>query len=461
MVEEIAGRSAEPVGGAQTPGWSLCLWWVVASLLGWVIGASVGELVVFVAGLIAGAGIGALVLQIGVGVGSGFVIGVMQWLVLRRQVAGVGWWVVASAGGWVVFVAVVWLGFVGMRAIMVGAVGMVVGVVAGGAVGGFVVGVLQWLVLRRQVARASWWVAASVVGQVVFAVMVAFMNMFGFVGGLVGQAVGLAMYGGITGYVLVQLLRQRATGAGTPKSDPIAGPSGDRKDQSESGTKPPRWGFLLWWVVATIVGVAVGEVVSGFVGTAVDEVVSGALGEGVGWHWVGLRIVDGAVYGGVLGILQWLVLRRHMTGVGWWVMASVAGWGVARVMLSAGGLDAVDAVFGVVSGVVSEALVMRVVGVVFGVVDGVVYGLVVGVLQWLVLRRQMAETGRWVVASVVGWVGFGIVDQAVDWVGYGTVVQEVGEVVGPAMYGVITGIVLVQLLRQRAAGADEAVAASA
>ena len=88
-------------------------------------------------------------------------------------------------------------------------------------------------------------------------------------------------------------------------------------------------------------------------------------------------------------------------------------------------------------------------------------GWVVGVLQWLVLRRQMAETGRWVVASVVGWVGFGIVDQAVDWVGYGTVVQEVGEVVGPAMYGVITGIVLVQLLRQRAAGADEAVAASA
>ena len=232
MVEQTADRGDQPISDAKAPGWSLWVWWVVASLVGGVFGVNVGALVVFVggliagasmdalAGLIAGASMGALVLQVGVGVGSGFMVGVLQWLVLRRQVAGVGWWVVASAAGWVVLMVMTWLGSVGARAIMVGAAGMIVGVgvlagvVAGGAVGGFVVGVLQWLVLRRQVARASWWVVATVVGQVTMAVMAGVMRVFGSVGGVVGgvagEAASLAMYGGITGIVLVQLLRQRA-----------------------------------------------------------------------------------------------------------------------------------------------------------------------------------------------------------------------------------------------------------
>ena len=79
----------------------------------------------------------------------------------------------------------------------------------------FVVGVLQWLVLRRQVARAGWWVVANVVGLGVFVVASGFIMItvdlvVGFVGTVVSEVVGMAMYGVITGIVLVQLLRQRA-----------------------------------------------------------------------------------------------------------------------------------------------------------------------------------------------------------------------------------------------------------
>jgi hypothetical protein len=67
-----------------------------------------------------------------------------------------------------------------------------------------VVGVLQWLVLRRQFARAGWWVLASAVGWVVGMPL----------GGIFGWLALGAAYGAITGTVLVWLLRQ-----GPPGSD--------------------------------------------------------------------------------------------------------------------------------------------------------------------------------------------------------------------------------------------------
>ena len=59
--------------------------------------------------------------------------------------------------------------------------------------------------LRRQVARASWWVLASTVGWVVGG----FLSGAVPVGGFLGWAALEAVYGAITGTALVWLLRQR------------------------------------------------------------------------------------------------------------------------------------------------------------------------------------------------------------------------------------------------------------
>ena len=40
-----------------------------------------------------------------------------------------------------------------------------------------------------------------------------------------------------------------------------------------------------------------------------------------------------------IGFGQWLVLRRHLTGAGWWIAASLLGWGVLALLNSGNSFD--------------------------------------------------------------------------------------------------------------------------
>jgi hypothetical protein len=160
-------------------------------------------------------------------------------------------------------------------------------------------------------------------------------------------------------------------------------------------------------------------------------------GQGVYWGWfdgsepktlqaiptVILAGYLGVAVGGILiGVLQSLVLRRHVTRAGWWVLASLGAAAVVGLV-----------VFGL--GVVNTDL---------GWIGGVsVFGTVVGLLQWAVLRRHVPRAGWWVLASTVGWA----------------VGMPLGDIVGPpglgAAYGVITGTAMVWLLRQESPGSDQ------
>ena len=203
------------MNGERAPvGWRVWLWWVLASTVGWAAGGYVGVAM--------GEGLSRGIIVTGyMGVAAGVTVaGALQWLVLRRQVARAGWWVVTGImSGAVVGVLAVGLGWgVSVVGRLVGGAawganwgpdwsadpGGDVGWVAGVAAGGTVLGVLQWLVLRRQVARAGWWVLASTVGWVVGGLV------SGITDAAVGWAVLGAVYGAITGAVLVWLLRQRA-----------------------------------------------------------------------------------------------------------------------------------------------------------------------------------------------------------------------------------------------------------
>jgi hypothetical protein len=129
-----------------------------------------------------------------------------------------------------------------------------------------------------------------------------------------------------------------------------------------------------------------------------------------------------AVTGAVIGTAQWLLLRQHLSRVGGWVLATSLGF----------------AMFGAVN----EANT-----VVFAVVFAVV-GAAVGIAQWLVLRQHLRRAGWWALASTMGFATYGAVPSL-----YETVYGAVGVVVVltiVAMYGAITGAVLVWLLRQPA-----------
>jgi len=129
------------------------------------------------------------------------------------------------------------------------------------------------------------------------------------------------------------------------------------------------------------------------------------------------------------GIMQWLVLRRHIPRAGWWVLASTAGWiagfGVLAVV--------VKVVENVAPGVIERE--------VFAAAFFVAVGAALGVLQWLVLRRHAPQVGWWVLASIVGWTVLGLI--------VGKSLDRVADLVAiAAVPPAITGVVLAWLLRQ-------------
>ena len=90
---------------------------------------------------------------LGVAVGW-IVLGALQWLVLREQVAGAGWWVLANALGLIVAVPVV--GFVtwATGAPADGAIGGFLRWLAFGAAYGVVTGTTLWWLLRERLQLA-------------------------------------------------------------------------------------------------------------------------------------------------------------------------------------------------------------------------------------------------------------------------------------------------------------------
>ncbi|MBN1660167.1 MAG: hypothetical protein JXA93_17335 [Anaerolineae bacterium] len=109
--------------------WFFWFQWIMVTAVGWVLGT-------------------VLLPPIDLAV-SGIVIGALQGLILQHQIGRNRHWVVASAlgwaAGWALTLVAVPAGF-----------GLLAGIVLGAAVG-----IAQWLVLRREVQWAGWWIIIS------------------------------------------------------------------------------------------------------------------------------------------------------------------------------------------------------------------------------------------------------------------------------------------------------------
>lgn len=133
MGQPESDKSQVPTTRRVGPGWfNPLLWWILAATAGMVLGW----------GLFYSPG----------GIYGGILVGLAQWLVLARWVDGADSWVLATAAGWAVFHVVFWflLWLLPWSAV--------------GLIRGTAIALSQWLVLRRWVRRAAWWVLAGVVG---------------------------------------------------------------------------------------------------------------------------------------------------------------------------------------------------------------------------------------------------------------------------------------------------------
>jgi len=212
-------------------GWSLWLWWVLATaggeLVGFAVPASVGAAAAWASGRMdsraaAPAMLGLMVLA---GVTEGALLGFAQSLVLRRYLHEMArWeWVLATA----VAAGVAWT--IGMMPSTVrdlaaiDPIVLAIGAVLLGPVFVASIGLAQWVVLRRYIQKAGWWVLANAIAwplgvAVPFAglamlpeaVPVAVRVVVGVVSGvLMGVVVGA-----ITGVALAWLLRAHPSFSG-------------------------------------------------------------------------------------------------------------------------------------------------------------------------------------------------------------------------------------------------------
>jgi len=225
------GRERQQAAG---PSW---LRWTVMTSAGWFVGFFGGFTLASAFEPIVGNGpvqaTGAYAL-LGVCLGAG--VGWMQWLALRRHIAGSGSWIWASAvgmgvaGGAGYGVAVLLFGYSEGLEDLASAAG-VVGWMLAAAFGGTVTGLLQRRVLAPHLRKPGWWVPASTFGWLLSIAAFGSMGVLGssfvaesspvgagwFFAGLIAGGVVLGV---VTGGALVRLL---SDGLPRPERAPLTG----------------------------------------------------------------------------------------------------------------------------------------------------------------------------------------------------------------------------------------------
>ena len=93
----------------------------------------------------------------------GLLTGLFQYLLLRRCWSRIGWWIVATSLGWVLLATVMVLRY--PLYLRFGPdftytwLPVITYIICGG-----IAGLAQWLLLRRRLPHATWWIAASILG---------------------------------------------------------------------------------------------------------------------------------------------------------------------------------------------------------------------------------------------------------------------------------------------------------
>jgi hypothetical protein len=151
----------------------------------------------------------------------------------------------------------------------------------------------------------------------------------------------------------------------------------------------PQWYFYPAWVLLTVLCFPAAFIfymaVIGFITDIIGDIIYVNGVRRITEDYLGMYIII-PVLGLLTGCVQYLLLRRYLPRMGWWVLATFLGW-ILGVILLAGWLS------------------LDIVSFPFGRLDltFLVIGLAVGIGQWLLLRRRIPRAGWWVVASLLGW----------------------------------------------------------
>lgn len=163
-----------------------------------------------------------------------------------------------------------------------------------------------------------------------------------------------------------------------------------------TNNRRPRWFFYPAWVALSAISIPIAGVIAWALIAQVEKVVGGTIQ--VGGH---TRITEDylssyallPILGLLAGFLQYLLLRRHLPRMGWWIVATTLG-----LLLGLAG-----------NRLLSRTLLSTLDSMWFGIVMTVLIGGSMGLVQWLVLRQRVRHAAWWILANVLGWgiVGWG------------------------------------------------------
>ncbi|QSJ19248.1 hypothetical protein JYQ62_11275 [Nostoc sp. UHCC 0702] len=147
------------------------------------------------------------------------------------------------------------------------------------------------------------------------------------------------------------------------------------------------------------------------------------------------------------GVTQWLVLRRYIRHLGWWILLSAYGWVIAFVLINVVG--ARSWIFSLIPpggelAIGDELINTQILWT--RVLVRLLEWVVIAILQWLLLRRYIPHASWWIFASALGGAVKGGVEPVVRLL---TAIDELGTIAGAVAYGLVTGVVLVLLLKHQ------------
>ncbi|MCJ8278390.1 MAG: hypothetical protein MJK14_00150 [Rivularia sp. ALOHA_DT_140] len=147
-------------------------------------------------------------------IASGFVVGIAQWVVLRRYINSAVWWIPLSGFGWIlgIFLMIFAQGILNPVVEFLNSTGLFWEVfwlnLVREPVNFAMLGFAQWLLLRRHFRYAGWWIFASALSGAVRGAVGSYVCAVAcqIGGGSISNGLGWAASASITGIVLLRLV---------------------------------------------------------------------------------------------------------------------------------------------------------------------------------------------------------------------------------------------------------------
>ena len=192
-------------------------------------------------------------------------------------------------------------------------------------------------------------------------------------------------------------------------------------DINEAKVAHNEFGMWLEWTLATALGMLVGFLPSILFVNFLDLAFA--------------RLIVPLWAGFLVGLAQWVVLRKYINGVADWVLAGGTSWAVGYALgllimngLTGTGLD--------------------------GFIGYVLFGIIVAFVQWPILRREIPNVWLWIVANVIGWTtGFYLSQVSLALFFNEPVINPIASTsvlsgISGLVAGAVTGLALVLIVRQ-------------